>query len=116
MDCQIIIEYPETGEDTVFGTPVITWQPLVALPGSPRVAAPLWAQIQDALPSNSESVKQGLVVARNQSRVRLRYRSDITSAMRITDVATSIVYQIVGGPATIGRNQWTELVVERYSS
>jgi head-tail adaptor len=116
LDRRIIIEYQEVGEDPVFGTPLITWQPLVALPGSPRVAMPFWAQIQDALPSNSEAVKQGLVIARNQSRIRLRYRTDVTSAMRITDVGTGQVYQIVGGPAEIGRKEWTEVIVERYSS
>ena len=56
-------------------------------------------------------------MARNQTRVRLRYRSDIDSTMRVTVHGDSdVVYQIVGGPAMIGRKELTELVLERYSS
>lgn len=115
LDCRIVIEYPVATVDPTYGTEVITWHPLVAS-GSPLSAVPLWAQWQDVLPSRSESVQNGLAMARNQSRLRLRYRSDMTSAMRVTDYATGVVYQIVGGPAVIGRNQWVEMVVERYSS
>lgn len=115
LDRRVTVEYPVTTQDATYGTELITWSPLVAT-GSPPVAVPLWAQWQDVLPSRSESVTQGLAVARNQSRVRMRYRSDFTSAMRITRYDTGIVYQIVGGPATIGRNEWSEFMVERYSS
>lgn len=116
LDELIEIEYPVSTPDAVYGSPVITWAPLVVLPGSPQVHAPLWAQFQDALPSRSESEQQTLVLARNQARVRMRYRSDVTSDMRILRVSQSTYYQIVGGPAMIGRKQWTELTVEKYSS
>ncbi len=115
LDVRIVIEYPAATVDSTYGTEVITWHPLVAA-GSPVAAVPLWAQWIDTLPSRSESVQNGLAVARNQSRLRMRYRSNLTSAMRVTDYETGVVYQIVGGPATIGRNQWSEIVVERYSS
>lgn len=115
LDCRIVIEYPVAAVDATYGTETITWAPLVAA-GSPLAAVPLWAQWQDTLPSRSESVQNGLAMSRNQARIRMRYRADLTSAMRVTDYRTGVVYQIVGGPATIGRNQWSEIVVERYSS
>lgn len=115
LDCRIVIEYPVAAVDSTYGTETITWAPLVAA-GSPLAAVPLWAQWQDTLPSRSESVQNGLAMSRNQARIRMRYRADLTSAMRVTDYRTGVVYQIVGGPATIGRNQWSEIVVEKYSS
>jgi head-tail adaptor len=113
LDRKVIIESPLSTPDPVYGTPVISWVPLVTLPGSPPVAAQLWANVADAPPSRSESVKLGLQVARNQVVVTLRYRADITSAMRITEVdAPQRVLQIVGGPAQIGRRRWSECVCE----
>jgi head-tail adaptor len=92
--------------------------PLVALPGSPVVAERFWAEVQDALPSRSEAVTQGLAVARNQTRLRMRWRDDINSSMRVTVHGDSdTVYQIVGGPADIdGRKSMIEMVLEKYSS
>lgn len=117
LDELIVIEYEGgTTQDPDSGRPIATWVPLVALPGSPTVAAPLWAEWRDDPPSRSEAVRQGLAVARNQSRVRFRYRSDVDSSMRIVRSRTGETYQIVGGPAVLGRFQWTEIVVERLSS
>jgi len=118
MDRQITIEKKETTQDAVFGTPIVTWVPLVILPGSPEIAEKFWAEIQDALPSRSEAVTQGLTLARNQTRLRMRWRDDINSTMRVTVHGDSdVVYQIVGGPADIGgRKEYIEMVLERFSS
>lgn len=105
-----------TGE---FGPAPGPWEPLVALPGSPAVAEKWWAEVQDVLPSRSEAVRQGLAQARNQVRLRMRWREDITSAMRVTvhGESSDTVYAIVGGPAEIGgRKVALELVLERYST
>ena len=103
--------------DPTYGTPLPVWVPLVAQDGSPPVAERFPANVKDVLPSRSEAVKQGLVVARNQTRIRMRYRSDIDSSMRVTlHGGTDVVYQIVGGPAAIGRNKELEIVCERFSS
>ena len=105
-----------TGE---FGPAPGPWEPLVALPGSPALPEKWWAEVQDVLPSRSEAVRQGLAQARNQVRLRMRWREDITSAMRVTVYGESsdTVYQIVGGPAEIGgRKVWLELMLERYST
>ena len=114
----ITVEQKQVVQDANYGSQVVTWVPLAVLPGSPPVAERFWAEVQDALPSRSESVMQGLAVARNQTRIRIRWRSDIDSSMRITVHGDAdVVYQIVGGPAEIrGRRRMLEMMCERYSS
>ena len=107
LDREIAIEYKQVTQDPNFGTEIITWATL----------ATVWANVQDGLPSRSEAVQQGLAVARNQTRVRYRYRSDVTSAMRITVLDTPPrVLQIVGGPAELGRREFSEIMCESVSS
>ena len=118
LDRQISIERKQVTLDPVYGTELIEWVPLVAEPGSPTVAVRFWAEVQDALPSKAESVVSGAVVAHNQTRIRMRWRDDIDSSMRVTVHGDSdTVYQIVGGPADIdGRKSQIEIMCERYSS
>jgi head-tail adaptor len=113
LDRLIVIEYQLT--TVTNGAQTVDWLPLVAT-GSPPAAVPLWASFKDVPPSRSEAVRQGLLVGRNQSVVTIRWRGDVTSAMRIKEYLVSeIIYQIVGGPSMIGRKQWLEMVVERFS-
>jgi head-tail adaptor len=114
----VTVEKKEVTQDATYGTPIVSWVPLVALPGSPVIAERFHAEVQDALPSRSEAVTQGLAVARNQSRLRMRWRDDIDSSMHVTVHKDSdTVYQIVGGPADIGgRKEHIEMVLERFSS
>ena len=118
LNREITIERKEVTQDASYGTEVVAWTPLAVLPGSPGVAERFWAEVQDVMPSRSESVQQGLAVARNQTRIRIRWRSDVTSAMRvIVHGDTDVLYQIVGGPAEIrGRRVMLEMVCERYTS
>lgn len=118
LDREITVERPQKTQDPTYGTDIVTWVALSYLPGSPLVAERFPAEIQDALPSRSEAVQQGLVVGRNQTRCRLRWRDDVDSTMRVTVHGESdIVYQIVAGPAEImGRKNMIEVVLERYSS
>lgn len=115
LDRQILVEKKQVTQDPTFGTELVTWVPLSTVSGQPEW---YWAEVQDALPSRSEAVTQGLAVARNQTRIRMRWRDDITSAMRITLRGdTNIMFQIVGGPAEIdGRKERIEVMCERYSS
>jgi len=116
LDRQILIERKQVTQDPTYGTELVTWVPLSTVSGQPER---YWAEVQDALPSRSEAVTQGLVVARNQTRLRMRYRSDITSDMRVTVYGdgVNVVYQIVGGPAAIeGRKERIEMVLEKFSS
>ncbi len=107
LDKRITVESKSVTQDATYGTEVITW----------AAFAVLYANVEDALPSRSESVKQGLAVARNQTRVRYRYRSDIDSSMRIiVRGASDRTLQIVGGPAELGNHEYSEVVCEEYSS
>ncbi len=117
-DCQVTIERPVTTRDARYGTDVVTWVALSYLPGSPAVAEKFWAEVQDVMPSRAESVRQGLALARNQVRVRIPYRNDIDSTMRVTiHRDTSVVHSIVGGPSEVGgRKRRIEMVCERFST
>lgn len=86
------------------------------------------ADVKDMLPSRGESIADGLNVAARPSRVRMRYRTGITSAMRVligrtvqdddgnpvwqTDRTT----QIITVPAEIGWREGLEFMVEDYST
>lgn len=101
------IEKKVVTQDADYGTEVITW----ALQG---VA---WCNVQDELPSKSEAVKNGLAIATNRTRVRMRYRSDLDNSMRIViNRPAAQIYQIVSGPAELGNKDGIELFCERYSS
>jgi SPP1 family predicted phage head-tail adaptor len=118
MNRQITIERKSVTQDAVFGTEVVTWIPLSTDPSNPAVGERYWAEVQDALPSRSEAVTQGLAVARNQTRIRFRWRDDVDNSMRVTVHGdTDVIYQIVGGPAEIaGRKEMLEIVCEKFSS
>jgi SPP1 family predicted phage head-tail adaptor len=118
-DRQITIERKVVTPDPTYGTDVVTWTPLVVQPGSPSVAERFWAEVQDVLPSRDESLQQGaLVMLKRKTRIRLRFRTDITSDMRVTVHGdTNAIYQIIGGPAEIeGRRERIEIMCEEYSS
>lgn len=101
------VERRSVTRDPDYGTDVVTWV----------TQATVWCEVQDILPSRSEAVKQGLAVAQNQTRIRMRYRTDIDSSMRITlSRPGAVVYQIISGPAEIGNKELIEFIVERSSS
>lgn len=105
LDTPIAIERPSPLEDATHGGPSEEFVPWV-----PRV----FVEWQDALPGRSESLRQGLETARNTARVRLRYLSGLDSSMRV--IRDGVAYNIVGGPAEIGRREWHEMVVEKYAT
>ncbi len=76
--------------------------------------AVVWCNVQDVLPSRSEAVKNGMLVGTKQRRLRFRYRSNVDSSMRI--VLDGVAHQIVGGPAELGQREYTECVIEAYTT
>lgn len=117
FDREITVERKSVSPDPDYGTPVVTWVPL-ATEGSPPVAVRFMAEAQDVLPSRSETGNNGLLIAANRTRIRMRWRDDIDSSMRIVLHGDGdVVYQIIGGPAVVeGRQQMIELLCEKYSS
>jgi len=82
--------------------------------GGWELIAEIWAEIVDMLPSRSdgERVANGIDFAERPSRVRVRYRADITNNMRL--VSTDRVMQIVTMPAELGRREAMEFMVKDY--
>ncbi len=76
------------------------------------------ASVMDMLPSRGERPAEGMTVATRPARVRMRFRSDVTSAMRLVDVTWGVdgrVMQIITVPAELGRREGLEFMVEDYS-
>lgn len=116
---EITIERKSVTQDATYGTEVITWVPLSILPGSPEVAERFPAEVLDLQPGRSEGVLRGeLALARNLTRVRIRWRDDVDSTMRVTlHGDTDRVMHIIGGPAEFGgRKVGLELLCEAVSS
>lgn len=105
---EVSIDFPVYEESANYGSRLVRWDRLVTCQ----------AEVQDTMPSRSDAVRSGLTQARNQTRLRMRWRSDIDSTMRvILHGGEDVVYQIVGGPAEIGgRQRYLEMVLERYTT
>ncbi len=80
--------------------------------GSWHLVKPVWANVQDVLPSRGERDAGGFTTATRAARVRIRYRADITPDMRF--VKGDRIMQIVSGPATLGDRVALEFMVEDY--
>ena len=101
------VEYPARTNDATYGGSEITW----------NLLCEGWCSCQDNLPSKSEAVKSGLVVNINQTLIRMRYRMDIDSSMRVIVYRPDeTVYQIASGPAVIGNKEGLEMMCEAFSS
>jgi len=98
------VEYPVKTQDAVYGSDVTTW----------TLLAVIWCNIQDELPSKSESNQNGVVINTKRSRFRARYRNDIDSSMRI--ICDGVTYQIVSDAAEIGKKRHIEMMIEKFSS
>ena len=107
LDHRITIEKKVVTQDPDYGTEIVTWTPV----------ATVWANIEDVLPTRSEAYRNRIAVSTDQIIIRFRYRTDIDSSMHIIAWRPNRnVYEIVSGPAEIGRHQYLEIGCERYSS
>jgi head-tail adaptor len=107
LDRRITIQKYTSVNDPVYGPQPSDWVNVVA-----RVPAQVW----DDLPSQSERVKGGQRVAERPARVRMRYMRGLTSDMRIiVHNEEDELFEITGGPAEIGRREWTEFTIRAYS-
>lgn len=104
--------------DPVYNTEITTWVPFAYENGSPSVARQFWVNYVEEMPSRSEGVLQGLVLAKQRGVLRMRYRAGIDSSMRWTIHYDDgdVVMQIIGGPAILGRKQYLEFMLERITS
>jgi head-tail adaptor len=103
--------------EMVYGTEVEAWEPIsYDYSQSPPIAERWFAEVRDILPSRSEYVNLGIPMNKRPSRLRMRYRYDIDSTMKIiVHGETDVEYQIISGPAEIdGRKGMLEMMIERY--
>lgn len=107
LDRRVRIEKP-VADDAFDGAGSGDWQEV----------ATVAASIVDALPSRGERLAEGINVSTRPARVRMRYRADVTAAMRLVEIiggADGRVMQIVTVPAELGRRDGLEMMVEDYS-
>jgi head-tail adaptor len=83
----------------------------------------VWARVLDVRPSRGEVVADGVETATRPAMITIRWRNDISSAMRIVvwvgeeNGEVDRVMQIVTEPVSIfGRRNWMEFKAEEYSS
>ena len=108
LDRRITIQAKTVTTNPDYGTQTVVWTDF---------AARIPAQVVDSLPSRAENDQQGIKIAVQPARVRIRYMSGITSDMRVVlHGVTDRVMQITAGPAEIGRRQFVELMCETFST
>lgn len=72
-----------------------------------------WIGLRDVLPSRGEQTSGGFTTAIRRARVRMYWRDDVTSDMRL--VLGARVMTIVAGPVELGRRGGLEMMVEDYA-
>lgn len=105
LDRRIEIRQRVTTTDANYGTRVEQGWVLVAS---------VWAEVRDMLPSRAEQIADGIDMAAKPCRVRMRYRDDVTSEMRLR--IDGLDYAIVSGPAMMGRREAMEVMAVRLST
>jgi SPP1 family predicted phage head-tail adaptor len=100
----VLLERRADRIDPTYGTKEPNWEPL----------ATVWAQVEEAAPSNAAKLIQEVSEMRRPVTVRIRWRSDITAANRLR--IDGVEMKIVGGPAMIGRREALEIAAEAIST
>ena len=104
LDKRARIERRVVTQDPTYGTDVVTW----------ATRAVVWCNLTDSMPSRDEQIRNGLSMTKVRSRLRMRYRSDVTTEDRVVLFRpTEQAWQIIGGPAEIGVRDGIELMIER---
>mgnify|MGYP000296471661 CR=1 FL=1 len=104
LDTRIRIERKVVARDPHYGTEVVTWTEFACV----------WAEVKDILPSRAERLADSIHIGRRPARIRIRYLAGLAAHMRV--IINNRVHQIISGPATIGRREAMEIMVEEHSS
>ncbi|NHZ83771.1 hypothetical protein F2P44_31560 [Massilia sp. CCM 8695] len=104
---KVTIERRAAGRHPEYNTPLDSWV---------VVESRIWANVQDILPSRAESTNDGLRLALQRSRLRIRNNSAITAEMRVTlHSRGDRLMQIIAGPALLDDRERSEYILEGYS-
>lgn len=104
LDTRIRIERKVVTQDPQYGTGQVNWTEFACV----------WAEVKDILPSKAERLADSIQIGRRPARIRIRYLAGITPDMRV--IIETRVHQIISGPATLGRREAMEFMVEEHSS
>jgi SPP1 family predicted phage head-tail adaptor len=104
LDTRIRIERKVVTRDLQYGTEKVAWAEF----------ASVWAEVKDILPSRAERLADSIQIGRRPARIRIRYLAGLAADMRI--IIDNRPHQIISGPATIGRREAMEIIVEDLSS
>jgi len=104
LDTRIRIERKLVTRDPQYGTEQVTWGQF----------AYVWAEVKDILPSKAERLADSIQSGRRPARIRIRYLPGLAADMRI--IIDNRIHQIISGPATLGRRDAMEFMVEEHSS
>lgn len=107
LDRRITFQAATATQDPATGAYVYGWDDIAVCPT-------VWAQVRDVLSGSGEGIEDGIAMARRRVRIRIRYRSDITSDMRIMHDGRKL--RIIAPPAEIGRRRGLEIIGEVLST
>lgn len=107
LNRRIRIDQPSAAQNSVDGSAEPAWS----------TYATLWAEVQEVLPSRGESLAQGFNIAERPARIRTRYVSGITPAMRAVYLDRSNrVMKIISQPVEIGHKEGLEFMVADFTT
>ena len=104
LDTRIRIERKLVTRDPQYGTEQVTWGQFACV----------WAEVKDILPSKAERLADSIQIGCKPARIRIRYLAGLAADMRI--IIDNRIHQIISGPATLGRREVMEIMVEEHSS
>lgn len=106
LNDKVTIERRVLARDPEYGTEVESWEP---------IAARIWANVQDVLPSRAEQTNNGLRTGNQQARLRIRKRDvQLTDRVRLHSRGDKIM-QVISGPALLDNRMFIEVMLEGYS-
>jgi SPP1 family predicted phage head-tail adaptor len=97
LDRRVVIEAPPTAQDAA-GQPSGSW----------TTVATVWANIRYL--SGVEAIKAGATTSQAKASIRIRRRTDVTAAMRVT--LGSTVFQVLAVLQDEAGKRWTDLACE----
>lgn len=102
LDRQVTIQRRAETRETALGSVQVTWP----------VLATVWAQVVESSTASDEAMRAGVQTFARPSKVRIRWRSDIDTTMRINHGGQLL--QILG-IAELGRRQGLELACKEWA-
>lgn len=105
-DTLIIFERRSIIQDPDYGTPIESW----------AEHSRAWAEVQDVLPSRSESIDDSISIQRRPARVRIDYFDGVTVTAQMRIDVDGRKLQIIGGPAMKGKRKEWEMMTEELST